>query len=191
MRRLGSVQIRNAATIGGNLANASPCADTAPPLIALGASARIAGRSGARACALEDFFKAPGESAAAPDELLTALALPPPRAGWRSRFLRQQRVYMDLAQASVAVAIELDGDACVDLRIVAGAVAPTPLRLRDAEAVLRGQRITPALLERARAVAAAEVRPISDVRASEAYRRHLVGVFVRRAVRDLVSGETP
>ncbi len=191
MARVGSAQIRSSATIGGNLVNASPVADTAPPLIALGAPVCIAGQDGVRELPLESFFQGPGICALRQGEVLTEVVLPAADPGARGMFLRQERVYMDLAQASVAVVLRAEGDRVVDCRIVAGGVAPMPLRLHSTEAVLRGEVITSETLDRARTTAEAEVRPISDIRATEAYRLHLVGVFVHRAVRTLAFGAVP
>ncbi len=190
VRSMGSVQIRNVATLGGNLCNASPAADSAPPLLVLGARARIQGRDGEREIPIEDLFAGPGRTCLGPDDVLTAILLDPPSSGARSAFLRKTRVHVDLALASVAVALEMDpaGETCRQARVAAGAVAPTPLRLLEVEALLAGRKITPEVLGRARELARDAVSPITDVRASADYRRHITGVLLGRAVSGLLNG---
>ncbi len=181
LRTMGSAQIRNAATLGGNLCNGSPCADSPPALIALDARIRLAGPDGAREVRVEDFFTGPSATVRARDEVLTDVILGPLIPGHRAAFLRKQRVAMDLAQVNVAVWMVLDGAAITQVRVVAGAVGPTPLRLAPVEALLYGVP-TPERVAAAGALATELVRPISDIRATAAYRRHITGVFVRRAV---------
>lgn len=182
-RALGSAQIRNTATIGGNLCNASPCADLAPPLLVLEARLRIAGPTQTRELPLEDFFVNPGETRLAPSEVVTAVLLGPPARRSAGRFLKKGRVQMDLTLVSAAALIELDdAGRCSRARLAAGSVAPRPLRLHAAEAVLQGAELDRATLARAAAEARGEVSPISDVRADADYRRHMTGVLVERAV---------
>lgn len=182
---LGTEQVRNQATLGGNLANASPCADTAPPLLVNEARARIAGDAGTRELPLADLFEGPGAVRLAPGEILTAIVVPPPVEGWSGRQSKARRVQVDVSLASVAVRACISEGRCRGVRIAAGAVAPVPLRLAATEALLRDQSLSGALLAEVRASAAAEVRPITDLRATERYRRHIVGVFVERCLRAL------
>lgn len=182
---MGSVQVRNVATVGGNLCNASPAADLAPALLAYDARAEIRSAKGRRETALADFFLGPGRAALEPGEILAAVLVPSPGRGARSAFLRRGRVRMDLALASVAVRLEEDGGVLKGVRVAVGAVAPTPRRLPEVEALLEGRRPEPALFAEAGRAAAGCVAPITDLRASEGYRRHLVGVFVRRALERL------
>ena len=184
--RLGSRQIRNVATMGGNLCNASPCADTAPPLLVYGASVELRDARGARELPLEDFFRGPGETALRAGELLTAIRLDPPPAGARATFLRKGRVAMDLAMASVAVYVELEGERCTKARLAAGSVAPVPKRLAAVERLLEGRALSAELLREAREAARAEIAPISDLRASADYRSQLIGVFIERALEKLL-----
>jgi carbon-monoxide dehydrogenase medium subunit len=188
-RPFGSVQVRNLATVGGNLCNASPCAGMPPPLLVLDARVRLAGPEGEREIPLGEFFVGPGETCLGPDEVLTAVVLDPPPSGTRSRYLRKGRVSTDLAFVSVAVLLGLDGDRCTRARVAAGAVAPRPLRLRAVEQLLEGRRIGPTLLSEARAQVEREVSPITDVRASAEYRRHLTGVLFQRAVESTLNGD--
>jgi CO/xanthine dehydrogenase FAD-binding subunit len=179
---LGSSQIRNRATIGGNLANASPCADLAPPLTVLNAQLGIAGSKGRKEIPLRGFFCGPGDSLLNDCDILTDIFLesPPHSAlGW---FKKRRRVHVDLALVSVALWAEMDADVVSKISIAAGAVAPIPLPLSNTAAVLEGKKLTPELIEEARAIAEGEVKPITDVRASAEYRRHIIGVYVQRGL---------
>ena len=175
-------QIRNVATIGGNLCNCSPCADTATPLLVLGAKVRIRSAAGSRDIAIEEFFRGPGESCLASGEILTDILLRPPQKKARAAFLKKGRVRMDLAVASVALLLEMDGNRCLKARLAAGSVAPVPLRLPEVEALLEGSAISKEILSQVQEVASESVSPITDVRATEEYRRWIVGVLVRRAI---------
>lgn len=188
-RLVGSVQIKNLATVGGNLCNAAPSADTAPPLIALDARAKITSPDGERTVPLEDFFIGPGETVLAPAELLTEIVVPtPPRRSGGCYMRHTPRAWMDIAVVGVASFVVLDeAGACRDARIVLGAVAPTPMRARGAEDLLRGRSLSDATIEEAAERASEEARPISDIRASAEYRRHLVGVLTRRTLRQALA----
>jgi carbon-monoxide dehydrogenase medium subunit len=188
---VGSIQIRNRATIGGNMANATPSADTAPALIALGATAKIESATGERTIALEEFFKGPGQNAMSPDEILTEITIPktgPRLVGEYIKF--SPREMMDLAYVGVAVVYNL-GDKnkqCGGVRIVLGAVAPTPIRAKRAEAALEGQVLSEALAEKVGQLSAEEAKPISDVRSSADYRRAMVGAMTKRALLNAAVG---
>lgn len=182
--RLGSAQVRNAATVGGNLCNASPCADLAPPLLVLEARVELRGPEGVRTLPLEDFFLTPGQTRSARGEVLTAVLVDEPPPGARMAFVKQTRVALDLALASVAVLVDPEGG----VRLAAGSVAPRPVRLRRAEALLAGRAPGPETLDEALRAAREEVAPISDLRASAGYRRHLVGVLAGRTLRRLWGG---
>lgn len=188
---LGSTQIRNVATLGGNLCNASPCADLAPPLLVHEARARIATSGGAREIPLASFFVGPRASVLAPGEVLSAVVVDPPAPSTRAVFLKQGRVRMDIALASVAVLLDTDGARCSKARVAAGSLGPCPMRLTEVEGILTGSTLDAATLARARAAAESEVRPISDVRAGADYRRHLAGALLERAVRSLMNGASP
>ncbi len=186
-RTLGSVQIRNAATIGGNLCNASPCADLAPPLLVHEARVHLASADGVRELRLEDFFVGPRTSVLRPGEVLHAIVVDTPSTG-RAIFLKKGRVQMDIALGSVAVLLETQGRTCVRARVAAGSLAPMPVRLRDVEKVLEGAELDDRTIATARQAIERDVRPISDVRASADYRRHLAGALLERAVRTLMNG---
>jgi carbon-monoxide dehydrogenase medium subunit len=185
LRVMASPQIRNVATLGGNLCNASPCADTAPPLLAHEARVVLRSARGRRELPLTEFFRGPGETACRPGELLAAVRLPKPPAGARVLFHKQRRVHLDLALASLAVLLQLRGTTCRRARLAAGSVGPTPLRLLDVERLLEGRTLTAALAAEAGALAARSVSPITDVRSTAEWRRHIVEVRVRRALVEL------
>jgi carbon-monoxide dehydrogenase medium subunit len=187
---VGSIQIRNRATIGGNMANASPSADTSPALMALGASASIASASGERKMAIEEFFKGPGQNAMSPDEILTEITIPKTSANLVGEYIKfSPREMMDLAYVGVAVVYNLAKDKkCSGVRIVLGAVAPTPIRAKRAEAALEGQALSEALAEKVGQMAAEEAKPISDVRSSADYRRAMVGTMTKRALLNAAVG---
>ncbi len=190
MRTLGSTQIRNLATLGGNLCNASPCADSAPPLLVHEARVRILSAHGARELPLEDFFVAPGQTRLAPGELLAELVVDRPSPATRSGFAKKGRVRMDIAIASIAVSLELDGARCKKARVAAGSLGPRPMRLKGAEAALEGRLIDAEALKDARAAAEKDVAPITDVRSTEAYRRHMAGALLARTVTRLLEGRS-
>ena len=185
---LGSAAIRNVATIGGNLCNAAPSADNAPPLIGLSAKARIIGPGGERTVPLEDFFVGPGSTALKTGELLVEIQVPVPPPGTKGAYLKHSRSPVDLAIIGVAVIMTLgSGEICQEVKIVLGAVAPTPMRAKKAEEILIGKKVEPTLIEKAAGVAAEEARPITDVRASAGYRREMVKVLTGRAIRQLMT----
>jgi len=182
--KIGTPQIRNMGTIGGNLCNAAPSADTAPPLIALGARVKLVSPKGERTVPLEEFFTGPGETVLQIDELLTEIQVPKPMPGARGVYLKLfPRGAVDIAAVGVAVLLILGEDgACSDAKIVLGAVAPTPIRVKKAEAIVKGKQYKNEVIEKAAETAAKEARPISDVRCSADYRREMVEVLTRRAL---------
>lgn len=189
MLELGSVQIRSSATLGGNICNASPAADTATPLLALDAVVHIEDDHGTRTLALDEFFVAPGKTACGSKGIVTAIELPPPATNLRCVFQKKKRVAMDIALVNLACAAVLEEGVLKQVRIAAGSVAPTPMRLRKAEEVLEGHAVTAERVALAREAAEKEITPISDIRAGAEYRRAIVGVFLERALAQLREGE--
>lgn len=187
---VGSIQIRNRATVGGNMANATPSADVAPALIALNAAAKIAGAAGERTLPLEEFFRGPGQNAMSVDEILTEITIPktsPQLVGEYIKF--SPRDMMDLAYIGVAVGYNLASDKkCTAVRIVLGAVAPTPIRAKNSEALLEDKVLSEELATQVGDEAARESKPISDVRSSADYRRAMVGVMTKRALLNAAAG---
>jgi len=185
---VGSPQIRNMGSLGGNLCHASPAADAATALLALGARLEIAGPGGSRILPVEEFFLEPGRTALVKGEILSGIILPAPAP--HSAYLKLgRRKAMEIAVVGAAAVLEMEGGRVKECRIALAAVAPTPLRARQAEALLRGSGLTAEVVESVAAAAAAECRPLSDHRASADYRRAMVQVLVRRAVQAAASKE--
>jgi CO/xanthine dehydrogenase FAD-binding subunit len=182
--KIGTPQIRNMGTIVGNLCNAAPSADTAPPLIALGARVKLVSSKGERTVPLEEFFTGPGETVLQTNELLTEVQVPKPIPSTRGVYLKLfPRGAVDIAAVGVAVLLILSDDGtCSDAKIVLGAVAPTAVRATRAEVVIKGKQDKNGVIEEAAETAAEEARPISDVRCSADYRREMVKVLTRRAL---------
>jgi CO/xanthine dehydrogenase FAD-binding subunit len=182
---IGGVQIQSRATLGGNLCNASPAADSVPALIALEAVCDIAGPGGTREVPVDKFCTAPGRTVLGRGEMLVRLRLPPPKPHSGAAYLRFiPRNEMDIAVVGAGVALTLDaaGSRCTAARIALAAVAPTPLFVPDAGAALVDGDLNDALIDKAAQAARAAARPITDMRADADYRRHLVGVLVKRAL---------
>ncbi|HKW91975.1 MAG TPA: xanthine dehydrogenase family protein subunit M [Methylomirabilota bacterium] len=180
---VGSLQVRNLATVGGNLCNAAPSADMAPPLVALDAQAVIAGPGGERRVPMADFFTGVRKTVLAPNELLVELVVPPPGPHSGGQYLRHTpRRELDIAVVGVASQLTLAGGRCTKARISLASVAPTPVRALAAERALEGQAVTPQLIEQAAALAIEAATPISDQRGSVEFRKHLVRVLTRRTL---------
>ena len=179
------VQVRNLATVGGNVCNASPAGDTLPALLAFEAQCRIAGPDGERWLPMDQFFVAPGRSALKHGEILTELRLPPPLPNTGSLYIIDSpRSAMDIAAVGVASVVSLDstGQVCRDVRIALGAVSPTPIRASAAEETLRGQPADREHIDEAARAAAAGCRPIDDIRASARHRWAIVEALTRRTL---------
>jgi carbon-monoxide dehydrogenase medium subunit len=184
--QMASVQVRNAATISGNLCNAVPSADTAPPLIVLGASLKLVGPEGERTVSVEDFFRGPGETVLDPLMLVTEIQIPPACPGYAGTYIKHTlRGEMDLAIVGVAAYLTLNSkkDICEDIRIAMGAVAPVPMRAKKAEEVLKGKRLSDDLIESAARIASEESRPIDDIRSSAEYRKEMVSLLTRKSIK--------
>ena len=183
---VGSMQTRNMATIGGNIANAAPSADTAPPLVVFDAEAEITGPNGSRRLPVAEMFDGPGSTVLASDEVLVALHLPAQPARTGSVYQRHTpRKTMDIAAVGVAVKLSLadNGEVIDSARICLGAVGPTIIRAQEAEQALAGQPPSNELFDNAATLAQAAASPISDVRGSAEFRRYLVGVMTRRCLK--------
>ena len=190
---IGGIQIQSRASLGGNLCNSSPAADSIPTLIALGAMAQIAGPNGRREVPVEQFCTGPGRNVLADNEMLVSLSFPAPQPNSGAAFERFiPRNEMDIAVTNAAAAIVLDGDGRTfrSARIAVGAVAPTPLLVEAAGAALAGQPVSAASIERAAELAGEAARPISDMRGSVAQRKHLTKVLTRRVLETAVQRAT-
>ena len=183
--QFASLQVRDMATIGGNICRASPSGETLTPLLVLDAKAKIAFSDGEKTEPFASFFQGPGKSSVGSKGLLTEIDVPYPAAGSKSVYLKHAvRGAMDIAMVGVAVLITPDAakNSLQDVRIGLGAVAPTPLRASKTEALLRGKPLTAGLLKEAAAMAASESSPISDQRSSAEYRRWIVEALTRRGL---------
>lgn len=190
---IGGIQIQSRASVGGNLCNASPAADTIPALIALEAKCVIAGSKGQREVPVEQFCTAPGRTVLGGGELLVSLKLPPPKPHSGANYQRFiPRNEMDIAVVGVGSALTLDASKtkCVAARIGLAAVAPTPLYVAEAGAALVDGPLSDTLIDKAAKLAQAAAKPITDMRGDADYRRHLVGVLVRRTLKVAISRAT-
>ncbi|MBO9630564.1 MAG: xanthine dehydrogenase family protein subunit M [Shinella sp.] len=180
---LGSIQVRNRATVVGNVCRASPSADTIPPLIADGAFIHIYSRTNMRVVPLAEFFTGPGKTVLAKGEIVTGITVPPAGDNSGKAYIKHgRRKAMELSTVGVAVSLSMDDGVCSDIRIALGAVGATVLRAPAAEAILRGTRLDAATVKSAADKAMEECTPISNVRASADYRRDMVGVLTGRAI---------
>ncbi len=178
-----SPQVRNRATVGGNICSAVPCADFPVILIALGAEIELTSVSGTRRLLLHDFFTGPRQTVRAAGEILSRIFIPwksPTAAGCYQKF--QRRATNSLAVAAAAAWLDLREGRCHDARIVLGAVAPTPLPAEDARLALLDKELNADVIENAAGIAAGEAKPITDIRGDMDYRRELIQVLTRRAL---------
>jgi carbon-monoxide dehydrogenase medium subunit len=187
--QLGSVAIRNVATVGGNLCNALPSAETSQVLVALSAHVRVVSPRGERTVDLENFFTGVGKTLLQPDEVLLEILVPVPAPHTSGTYIKHSpRGPIDLAIVNITVLLtmEPDQEICRDARIVLGAVSPTPLRARMAESVLKGKRVDGALIDRAAQVASDEAHPRKgSIRGSFEYKKEMVRVLTGRAIREI------
>jgi CO/xanthine dehydrogenase FAD-binding subunit len=195
----GTLQVRNMATVGGNVAHALPAADLVPALLALDAVVELARADGAggvaaRQVPLDGFATGPFRTALQPGEIITALCIPARTRAWRAQYRKLGRVMRDLAQVNCATALSLAAGRVLEARVVLGAVHPTVVRVRDAEAMLSGAAPTAAdwaaRVEQAVRSARDFVQPITDVRATREWRRHTCGVLLARCLRSLSDPRT-
>jgi len=191
--QLGSVAIRNVATVGGNLCNALPSAETSQALVALSAQVRIIGPGGERTIPLEGFFTGVGRSVLQPDELLLEIVVPPLDPHTSGIYVKHSsRGPIDLAIVNITVLITMEPDQkiCRDAKIVLGAVSSTPLRARKAENVLKGNRVNGALIDRAAQAASDEAHPrLGSIRGSFEYKKEMVRVLTGRAIRGITASK--
>ncbi len=184
LRALGCVQIRNRGTLGGNLANASPAADSAIPLLLYEADLELVGGGGSRTVPIDGFFLGPGRTVLERGEYIRAVRIPASRQDWTPFFHKVgRRRALTIAIASVGGLAAISRGAAVEVRLAAGSVAPVPLRLRSAEKWLAGRVLDEETIQHAGTLAAEDVSPIDDVRATARYRREVTGDLVARFLR--------
>jgi carbon-monoxide dehydrogenase medium subunit len=183
---MGSAQVRNMGTIGGNLCNASPAADTAPPLLVLDSKLHIMGTGGEKVVSVHEFFLGPGKSLLSPKEALTRIEVPMQPLDAKCAFVKLgRRKSLTLSTVCVAAIVRTKNRIFEDARIALGAVAPTPLRIRKAEDSLKGKSVCEDSIDEASRIVRNEVKPITDVRASEEYRREMSYELTKRALTNL------
>jgi len=191
--KFASVQIRNAATVGGNIANASPAADFVIPLLCLDAEVAVAslnnGKVETRTIPIAEIFTGPGRTLLAPGELITGIEFAAPTAGFHAGFAKTgPRPALEIALVSLGFAAYLDAGTIRDVRLALGAVAPTPIRARETEAVLEGKAIDAELIERATDALDKEIKPIDDHRGSAWYRRRLARAYLTQELSNAAAG---
>ena len=187
---VGTLQIRSVATLGGNLATASPAADSAPPLIALGATATLLSRSGERKLPVQSVFTGPKRNGLRPGEIVSSVEIPANeevRSVWMRAAVRNENA---LSTVSVAVASTIANGKFGQSRVALGAVAPTPILAEKASAAMTGSDATSDQAGRVAALAAEDSKPVSDIRASAHYRKRLVSVLTRRLILQMLSEST-
>ena len=190
VREIGSPQVRAMGTIGGNSCNASPCADTPPPLVTFGAKVTLVGLQGRREMLLEEFIQGNRQTALAAGEFLESFFVPEPWPNSASRFTQiGLRAAQEIDVASVAVNLAMDVKKSVvqDVRISLGAVAPIPMRAVKAEALLKGQAPSAESVEQAAESCSQECQPIDDLRASASYRRYVIKALARRSINEALA----
>lgn len=181
--QMGSLQVRNLGTIGGNLCNASPAADTASPLLVLDAMVNVRGIDRQRLVPLKGFFTGPGKTTLAPGEILAEVQIPLTKPAGSSCFIKLgRRNAFTLSIVSVATLVKVKDGIFDDIRIALGSVAPTPFRASKAEEHLIGEKVNEQVIDDGANVVASEVKPISDVRAGAEYRRDMSLVLTKRAI---------
>jgi carbon-monoxide dehydrogenase medium subunit len=188
-RRMGCSSTQTTATIGGNLANASPAADLATPLLVMDAELQLTNAKGKRLIPIKEFFTGPGETVLKADELLSEIHVPIPKG--KTAFLKLgRRKTMTLSVANAAAHLVMDGKKCEDARIAVGSMAPTPLRCIKAEGLVKGKELAEALIAECATQTVAESDPIDDQRATAWYRRKAGSALVARALAQAAGMET-
>jgi carbon-monoxide dehydrogenase medium subunit len=190
---LGSIQIRNRATIGGNLCHGSPAADMAAILLAMNCEVKIVADNGEKTIALDRFFTGPNSTVLGKDEVLSEIIIPKEIEQFRGVYLKHgPRKAMDIGIVNIAVLLDADGKSglCNQIIIALGAVAPTPIRAKKAEELLNGKMLTPELIQKAAEMASKEAKPISDFRASADYRKELVKSLVAEGIRQILESSS-
>jgi carbon-monoxide dehydrogenase medium subunit len=179
---IGKIQVLTVGTIGGNLGNGSPAADTAPPLLTYDACVRLRSAHAERVVPLREFYTGPGATVMAPNEIMTAVEFDAFPGGRASAFKKIARVACDISKLTCAVAVQRDGDTCTDCRVALGAVAPTPVRARAVEAALQGRQVAAGTAGDCAALIDEDISPIDDIRCGELYRREAARVLFKDAL---------
>jgi carbon-monoxide dehydrogenase medium subunit len=180
-----TTQVRNMATIGGNICRSAPSADMVPPLLVCDSKVKLIGPKGERTVLLQDFFTGPGENALN-NEILTEIEVPPQREPWSTAFMKLARAATDLSKVNGAMAILVTNGKCKDVRIALGAVAPTPVRARKVEEALKGELFDDRIIDEATERVVEDIAPITDVRSNAEYRTYITKVLIKRLINRLM-----
>lgn len=176
---LGKVQVRNMGTVGGNLCTASPAADSAPALLVFSSQVKLASVQGERILNLEDFFIDVNKTAMVTNEIMTEVQIPALQNGMGSAFMKITRVGADISKISCALALERQEKVCVSCQISMGAVAPVPLKIKEANKIIVGEKVNSSLVEELGHRVAEETKPITDIRSTAEYRRQVAAVLCK------------
>jgi len=183
IKSMAAIAVRNMGTIAGNICNASPAADTVPPLIAYGAEVKLASKRGERTVLVEDFITGVGKTVIEADEMITQVNIPEIKKGTGSAFSKKSRVKADIAKINLAVYLEREDNICKDCKIVLGSVAVKAIRAKEAEGLLKGQTVSTSLIDKITKKASEEIKPIDDIRSSAEYRTEIARVMMDDTVR--------
>ncbi|MBC8499622.1 MAG: xanthine dehydrogenase family protein subunit M [Candidatus Atribacteria bacterium] len=183
IKSMAAIAVRNMGTIAGNICNASPAADTVPPLIAYGAEVKLVSKRGERTVLVEDFITGVGKTVIEADEIISQVNIPEINKNSGSAFSKKSRVKADIAKINLAVYLEKEGNICKDCKIVLGSVAVKAIRVKEAESLLKGQTVNASLIDEAAEKASEEIKPIDDIRSSVEYRTDVARVMVEDTIK--------
>ena len=183
IKSMAAIAVRNMGTIAGNICNASPAADTVPPLIAYGAEVKLVSKRGERTVLVEDFITGVGKTVIEADEIISQVNIPEINKNSGSAFSKKSRVKADIAKINLAVYLEKEGNICKDCKIVLGSVAVKASRVKEAESLLKGQTVNASRIDEAAEKASEEIKPIDDIRSSVEYRTDVARVMVEDTIK--------
>ncbi|MBA3062992.1 MAG: xanthine dehydrogenase family protein subunit M [Atribacteria sp.] len=183
IKSMAAIAVRNMGTIAGNICNASPAADTVPPLIAYGAEVKLVNKRGERTVLVEDFITGVGKTVIEADEIISQVNIPEINKNSGSAFSKKSRVKADIAKINLAVYLEKEGNICKDCKIVLGSVAVKAIRVKEAEGLLKGQTVNASRIDEAAEKASEEIKPIDDIRSSVEYRTDVARVMVEDTIK--------
>jgi len=183
IKSMAAIAVKNMGTIAGNICNASPAADTVPPLIAYGAEVKLVNKRGERTVLVEDFITGVGKTVIEADEIISQVNIPEINKNSGSAFSKKSRVKADIAKINLAVYLEKEGNICKDCKIVLGSVAVKAIRVKEAEGLLKGQTVNASRIDEAAEKASEEIKPIDDIRSSVEYRTDVARVMVEDTIK--------
>ena len=183
IKSMAAIAVRNMGTIAGNICNASPAADTVPPLIAYGAEVKLVSKRGERTVLVEDFITGVGKTVIEADEIISQVNIPEINKNSGSAFSKKSRVKADIAKINLAVYLEKESNICKDCKIVLGSVAVKAIRVKEAESLLKGQTVNASRIDEAAEKASEEIKPIDDIRSSVEYRTDVARVMVEDTIK--------